>query len=94
MMCPQRGYFLAFPIPKNSTILYFDSFILLVFQIFDSPEFDKYKGKREIKMQKTTEGLGIMIIEGSHKLLGKGIFVSDLQQKSLAFLVSLLFISE
>ena len=38
-------------------------------------------------MQKTTEGLGIMIIEGSHKLLGKGIFVSDLQQKSLAFLV-------
>ena len=41
-------------------------------------------------MQKTTEGLGIMIIEGSHKLLGKGIFVSDLQQKSLAFLVHIL----
>ena len=59
------------------------------FQIFDSPEFDVYLGKREIKMQKTTEGLGVMIIEGSHKLLGKGIFVSDIQQKSLAFKVNL-----
>lgn len=26
-----------------------------------------------------------MIIEGSHKVLGKGIFVSDIQQNSLAF---------
>ncbi len=25
-----------------------------------------------------------MIIEGSHKLLGKGIFISDIQQDSLA----------
>ena len=40
-------------------------------------------------MQKTTEGLGIMIIEGSHKTLGKGIFISDIQQNSLAFKVSL-----
>lgn len=39
-------------------------------------------------MQKTTEGLGIMIIEGSHKVLGKGIFISDIQQKSLAFKVT------
>ena len=38
-------------------------------------------------MQKTTEGLGIMIIEGSHKAFGKGIFVSDIQQNSLAFKV-------
>ena len=60
------------------------------FKIFDSPEFDIYKGKREIKMQKTTEGLGVMIIEGAHKLLGKGIFVSDIQQKSLAFKVRLI----
>ena len=36
-------------------------------------------------MQKTTEGLGIMIIEGSHKAFGKGIFISDIQQNSLAF---------
>ena len=28
-----------------------------------------------------------MIIEGSHKVLGKGIFVSDIQQNSLAFKV-------
>lgn len=56
--------------------------------IFDSPEFEVFLGKREIKMQKTTEGLGIMIIEGSHKVLGKGIFISDIQQKSLAFKVT------
>ena len=30
-----------------------------------------------------------MIIEGSHKTLGKGIFISDIQQNSLAFKVSL-----
>lgn len=35
----------------------------------------------------TTEGLGLMIIEGSHKVLGKGIFVSDIQQNSLAYKV-------
>ena len=29
-----------------------------------------------------------MIIEGSHKVLGKGIFISDIQQNSLAFKVS------
>ena len=40
-------------------------------------------------MQKTTEGLGIMIIEGSHKAFGKGIFVSDIQQNSLAFKVGI-----
>ena len=28
-----------------------------------------------------------MIIEGSHKVMGKGIFVSDIQQDSLAFSV-------
>ena len=40
---------------------------------------------------KTTEGLGLMIIEGAHKVLGKGIFVSDLQQGSLAHKVNDLF---
>ena len=54
-------------------------------QIFESPEFEKFLARREIKMQKTTEGLGIMIIEGSHKAFGKGIFISDIQQNSLAF---------
>ena len=58
---------------------------LCPFQIFESPEFEKFLARREIKMQKTTEGLGIMIIEGSHKAFGKGIFISDIQQNSLAF---------
>lgn len=30
-----------------------------------------------------------MIIEGAHKALGKGIFVSDIQQGSLAFKANL-----
>jgi hypothetical protein len=34
------------------------------------------------------EGLGIMIIEGSHKSLGKGIYISDIQKNSLAFKVN------
>ena len=72
---------------ENYLVIY----VFFHFKIFDSPEFDIYKGKREIKMQKTTEGLGVMIIEGAHKLLGKGIFVSDIQQKSLAFKVRLIW---
>ena len=32
-----------------------------------------------------------MIIEGSHKATGNGIFVSDIQEKSAAFHVSILF---
>ena len=35
-----------------------------------------------------SQGLGIMIIEGSHKATGNGIFVSDIQEKSAAFHVS------
>ena len=62
--------------------------LIFLLQIFESPEFEKFIARREIKMQKTTEGLGIMIIEGSHKAFGKGIFVSDIQQNSLAFKVS------
>nr|XP_040570229.1 multiple PDZ domain protein-like isoform X2 [Lepeophtheirus salmonis] len=52
--------------------------------IFKAPEFSKYRAKREVNMQKTTEGLGIMLIEGHHKVTGKGIFVSDIQEGSLA----------
>ena len=36
-----------------------------------------------------SQGLGIMIIEGSHKATGTGIFVSDIQERSAAFHVSL-----
>ena len=52
-----------------------------------SEEFNKFHSKREIKIKKTTEGLGVMIIEGSHKVLGKGIYISDIQKNSLAFKV-------
>ena len=88
--------FSQFPVKLDDVVCWFVNFQKfskfqsdLCLQIFDSPEFDIFVGKREIKMQKTTEGLGIMIIEGSHKVLGKGIFVSDIQQNSLAFKVSL-----
>ena len=36
------------------------------------------------------QGLGIMIIEGSHAATGTGIFVSDIQERSPAFHVSYL----
>ena len=36
----------------------------------------------------TAQGLGIMIIEGSHKATGTGIFVSDIQERSAAAHVS------
>ena len=36
-------------------------------------------------MHKGKAGLGIMIIEGSHKATGNGIFVSDIQEKSASF---------
>ena len=38
-----------------------------------------------------TEGLGMIILEGSHKVLGKGIFVTDIQKGSLAMRVSIAF---
>ena len=58
-------------------------------KIFGSSEFDRYEARREVKMHKTTEGFGLMIIEGNHKVLGKGIFISDIQKESLAFKVGL-----
>jgi len=44
--------------------------------------------KRELKVHKGKQGLGIMIIEGQHKATGNGIFVSDIQAESAAFHVS------
>ena len=55
------------------------------FQIFESDEFTKFSARREIRVHKGRAGLGIMIIEGSHKATGNGIFVSDIQEKSSAF---------
>ena len=60
-------------------------------QIFESDDFKKFAAKRELRVHKGKAGLGIMIIEGSHKATGNGIFVSDIQEKSAAFHVSILF---
>jgi len=59
--------------------------LLLDDMIFESQEFHKFKAKRELRVHKGKQGLGIMIIEGSHKATGSGIFVSDIQEKSAAF---------
>ncbi len=44
----------------------------------------RYKGLREVVIQKGDQGLGIMIIEGKHPEAGTGVFVSDLQAGSCA----------
>jgi len=59
--------------------------LLLDDMIFESEEFSKFSAKRELRVHKGKAGLGIMIIEGSHKATGNGIFVSDIQEKSAAF---------
>lgn len=59
--------------------------LFATFQIFESDEFTKFSARREIRVHKGRAGLGIMIIEGSHKATGNGIFVSDIQEKSAAF---------
>ncbi len=61
------------------------------FQIFESPEFSCFLAKRELRVHKGKQGLGIMIIEGNHKATGNGIFVSDIQEQSAAFHVSFIF---
>ena len=64
------------------------------FQIFESDEFTKFSARREIRVHKGRAGLGIMIIEGSHKATGNGIFVSDIQEKSAAFHVRKYYICQ
>ena len=46
--------------------------------------YQKYKGLREIVVEKGNQGWGIMIIEGKHAEAGTGVFVSDLQPGSCA----------
>ena len=46
--------------------------------------YQKYKGLREIIVEKGNQGWGIMIIEGKHAEAGTGVFVSDLQPGSCA----------
>nr|XP_012235095.1 PREDICTED: uncharacterized protein LOC105679582 isoform X2 [Linepithema humile] len=53
-------------------------------------DFEKYKGRRTVRVKKGNWGLGIMIIEGKHLTVGRGIFVSDIQEGSAADLAGLL----
>jgi len=52
--------------------------------------YQKYKGLREIVVEKGNQGWGIMIIEGKHAEAGTGVFVSDLQPGSCAEAAGLL----
>ena len=46
--------------------------------------YQKYKGLREIVVEKGGQGWGIMIIEGKHSEAGTGVFISDQQPGSCA----------
>ena len=46
--------------------------------------YRKYKGLRQVTLKKGETGLGIMIIEGKHPEAGTGVFISDLQDGSVA----------
>ncbi|XP_074598987.1 multiple PDZ domain protein-like isoform X4 [Brevipalpus obovatus] len=47
-------------------------------------KYNKFHGVRTVTVRKGATGLGIMIIEGKHTELGKGVFVSDIQEGSPA----------
>ena len=46
--------------------------------------YRKYKGLRQVVLLKGDTGLGIMIVEGKHQESGTGVFISDLQEGSVA----------
>ena len=46
--------------------------------------YRKYKGLRQVILLKGDTGLGIMIVEGKHQESGTGVFISDLQDGSVA----------
>ena len=46
--------------------------------------YRKYKGLRQVILLKGDTGLGIMIVEGKHQESGTGVFISDLQEGSVA----------
>ncbi|XP_021700002.1 multiple PDZ domain protein isoform X4 [Aedes aegypti] len=46
--------------------------------------FSTYKNVRIVSIKKAASGLGIMIIEGKHAEVGQGIFISDIQEGSMA----------
>nr|XP_046917339.1 multiple PDZ domain protein-like [Dermatophagoides farinae] len=51
---------------------------------FLEEKYCKFKGVRTITVRKATQGLGIMIIEGKRPDVGRGVFVSDIQDGSPA----------
>ncbi|KAF7989727.1 hypothetical protein HCN44_008401 [Aphidius gifuensis] len=50
----------------------------------DSDQYTDFEGVRTIMAKKGHYGLGIMIVEGRHADVGKGIFISDVQIGSVA----------
>jgi C-terminal processing protease CtpA/Prc len=46
--------------------------------------YRKYRGLRQVVLLKGDTGLGIMIVEGKHQESGTGVFISDLQDGSVA----------
>lgn len=47
-------------------------------------KYHRFTGVRTVTVRKSTLGLGIMIIEGKHTDLGRGVFISDIQSGSPA----------
>ncbi|XP_015791818.1 multiple PDZ domain protein isoform X2 [Tetranychus urticae] len=47
-------------------------------------KYNKFHGVRTVTVRKGASGLGIMIIEGKHTELGRGVFISDIQESSPA----------
>ena len=46
--------------------------------------YRRYRGLRQVALLKGETGLGIMIVEGRHQDSGTGVFISDLQEGSVA----------
>ena len=47
-------------------------------------KYNRFTGVRTVTVRKSPLGLGIMIIEGKHTDLGRGVFISDIQSGSPA----------
>ena len=47
-------------------------------------KYNRFTGVRTVTVRKSPLGLGIMIIEGKHTELGRGVFISDIQSGSPA----------
>uniref|UniRef100_A0A0C9PHL6 InaD_0 protein n=1 Tax=Fopius arisanus TaxID=64838 RepID=A0A0C9PHL6_9HYME len=50
----------------------------------ESDRYSGFEGVRTVSLKKGLYGLGIMIVEGKHAEVGQGIFISDIQEGSVA----------